>query len=123
MQEVFQIKDPGHYSSRNQRDFVIPAVKLVNYGLESIRFLGRKIWESLPNNLENKDSIESFKMVIKKWKPESCPDVSVKHTWKKTKQDRYKLKPTFISFVIDFLNPKKYWGIGPIWFYILWFIF
>ena len=73
MQEVFQIKDPGHYSLRNQRDFVIPAVKLVNYGLESIRFLGRKIWESLPDNLENKDSIESFTMAIKKWKPESCP--------------------------------------------------
>ena len=73
MQEVFQIRDPGHYSLRNQRDFVIRAVKLVNYGLESTRFLGRKIWESLPNNLENKDSIESFTMAIKKWKPESCP--------------------------------------------------
>ena len=65
MQEVFQIKDQGDYFLRNQRDFVIPTVKSVNYGLESIRFLGPKIWESLPNNLRNKESIESFKMAIK----------------------------------------------------------
>ena len=62
MQEVFQ---------RDQRHFVIPAGKSVNYGLESIRFLGPKIWDSFPNNLKNKESIESFKMTIKEWK--SCP--------------------------------------------------
>ena len=73
MQEVFQIKDRGHYLLRNPRDFVIPTVKSVNYGLESIRFLGPKIWESLPNNLKNKESIESFKMAFKERKPESCP--------------------------------------------------
>ena len=68
MQEVFQIKDRGHYFLRNQRDFVIPTVKSVNYGLESIRFLGPKIWESLPNNLKNKEPIETFKMTVKEWK-------------------------------------------------------
>ena len=45
MQEVFQIKDQGHCFLRNQRDFVIPNIKSVNYGLESIRLLGIKIWE------------------------------------------------------------------------------
>ena len=73
MQKVFQIKDQGDYFLRNQRDFVIRTVKSVNYGLESIRFLQPKIWESLPNNLKNKESIESFKMAIKEWKPDSCP--------------------------------------------------
>ena len=52
---------------------MIPMVKLVNYGLESIMFLGPKIWKSLPNNLKKKESIESFKMAIKELKPESCP--------------------------------------------------
>ena len=41
-QEVFQIKDRRHYFLRNQRDFASPTVKSVNYGLESIRFLGPK---------------------------------------------------------------------------------
>ena len=73
MQEVFQIKDQGYYFLKTQRDFVIPPVKSVNYGLESIRFLGPKIWETLPDNLKNKESIESFNMAINEWKPESCP--------------------------------------------------
>ena len=65
LQEVFQIKDQGDYFLRNQRDFVILTIKSVNYGLESIRFLGPKIWESLPNNLKNKESIESVKMATR----------------------------------------------------------
>ena len=68
MQEVVQIKDRGHYFLRNQRHFVIPTVNSVNYGLESIRFLGPKIWESLPDNLKNKEPIETFKMTVKEWK-------------------------------------------------------
>ena len=73
MQEVFQVKEQGNYNLRNQTDFVIPQVKSVNHGLESIWFSGPKIWESLPNNLKNKESADSFKSAIKRWKPESCP--------------------------------------------------
>ena len=73
MQEGFQIKDRRHFLLRKQRDFVIPTVKSGNIDLENIRFLRQKIWESLLNNLENKESIESFKMIIKKWKLLSCP--------------------------------------------------
>ena len=73
MQEVFQVKEQGNYNLRNQTDFVIPQVKSVNHGSESIRFLGPKIWESLPNDLKNKESVDSFKTAIKRWKPESCP--------------------------------------------------
>ena len=76
MQDVFQIKNQGHYFLRNQRYCVITTVKSVNYGLESIRLLEPKIRESLPNNLKNKESVESFKrngMVLKERKSESCP--------------------------------------------------
>ena len=61
------------YFLRNQSDFVIPTVKSVNYGLESVGFFGSKTWENLPNNLKNKEPIESVKMAVKDWKPESCP--------------------------------------------------
>ena len=44
MQEVFQVKEQGNYDLRNQTDFVIPQVKSVNRGLESVRFLRPKIW-------------------------------------------------------------------------------
>ena len=73
MQEVFLVKEQGNHNLRNQTDFVIFQVKSVSYGLESIRVLGLKIWESLPNYLKNKESVDSFKTAIKRWKPESCP--------------------------------------------------
>ena len=72
MQEVFPLKEQVHYNSRTQTDFEIPHVKTVNYGLESIRFLGPKIWESVPNDHKRKESVSSFKTAIKKWKPEQC---------------------------------------------------
>ena len=64
MQKVFQIKDQRNNFLRNQINFVVLAVKSVNYGLESIRLLGLKVWERLPNNMKNKESTESFKMAI-----------------------------------------------------------
>ena len=73
MQEVFLVKEQKYYNLQNQTDFVTPQVKSVNYRLEMIRVLGPKIWESLPNNLKNKESVDSFKTAIKRWKPESCP--------------------------------------------------
>ena len=69
MQEVFQIKDQGHYFLRKQRDFVIKTVKSVNYGLESIRFVGQKIWKSLDFQLRNGNQDHIFV-------------VSVKHTYR-----------------------------------------
>ena len=73
MQEIFTIKEQGEYNLRNQADFVVPHVKSVNFGFESVRYIGPKIWESLPQDLKNKETIDSFKTAIKKWKPDSCP--------------------------------------------------
>ena len=72
MQEVFQVKEQWNYNLRNQTNFVIPQVKSVNHGLESVWFLGPKLWESLLNDLKNKESADSFKTAIKRSKPESC---------------------------------------------------
>ena len=73
MQEIFTVKEQGEYNLRNPADFVVPHVKSVNFGFESIRYIGPKIWESLPQDLKNKETIDSFKTAIKKWKPDSCP--------------------------------------------------
>ena len=73
MQEVFLVKEHGNYNLRNQTDFVIPQVKSVNYDLESMRVLGAKIWDGLPNDLKIKESVDSFKTAINRWKPEACP--------------------------------------------------
>ena len=73
MHEVFLVKEQRNYNLQNEGDFVIPQVKSINHGLGSIRILGPKTLESLPNGLKNKELVDSFKLAIKRWKPESCP--------------------------------------------------
>ena len=73
MQETFLVKEQGNYNLRNQTDFVIPQVKSVNRGLESIRLLGPKIWKTCELFKKSKELVDSFNTAIKRWKPELCP--------------------------------------------------
>ena len=71
--EIFPLRPQGQYNLRNWSDFTLPNVKTVNYGLESLRYLGPKIWESLPANIKQANSLDEFKASIKNWTPDSCP--------------------------------------------------
>ena len=46
--------------------------KTVKYGTETISFLAPKIWAIVPQNIKNFTSLPSFKINIRKWKPD-CP--------------------------------------------------
>ena len=48
-------------------------VKSVRYGTESISFLAPKMWEILPNEIKDSDTLQIFKAKIKKWVPVECP--------------------------------------------------
>ena len=63
--EIFPLRSQSQYNIRRWSDFNPPIARTVNYGTESIRYLGPKIWESIP--------VFRFKWGIKKCKPESCP--------------------------------------------------
>ena len=71
--ELFQQRNEQHYDLRKNSQFTIPTIRTVYHGSESISFLGPKIWNILLDRLKNVNSIEAFKMKIKKWKPENCP--------------------------------------------------
>ena len=73
IQEVSLVKKQGNYNLRNQIDFLTPQVKSINYDLERIQILRPKIYETLPNDFINKESVDSFKTAIKRWKPVLCP--------------------------------------------------
>ena len=47
--------------------------KTVNYGQETLSFLGPKVWEMLPPQLKEIESILLFKNKIKQWIPDKCP--------------------------------------------------
>ena len=43
------------------------------YGIQSLGYLGPKIWNIVPKELRQIDTIEKFKIDIKKWNPKGCP--------------------------------------------------
>ena len=73
LNDLFTLRQADQYNLRNRSQFIIPNVKTVNHGFESLRYLGPKIWETIPSPLKEINSLKNFKNVIKKWKPESCP--------------------------------------------------
>ena len=61
-------------SLRSQRDFYCrDNPKSLSYGLETLRYLGPKIWNIIPENVKSSNSLKIFKIKIKKWKPIHCP--------------------------------------------------
>ena len=52
---------------RNHSYFAMPCAKTVNHGLESLSYLGSKLWDSIPSHMKEIDSINEFKHAIKTW--------------------------------------------------------
>ena len=47
--------------------------RTVNYGLETLRCLGPKVYDMIPNDIKTSTSEHVFKTKIKKWIPTQCP--------------------------------------------------
>ena len=73
MNEVFKLRNTLHYNLRHTSHFPTDAIHSVYYGTESTSYLGPKIWEQIPAETKNKNSLDGFKKEIKKWKPTECP--------------------------------------------------
>ena len=50
---------------RNYSHFAMPCAKMVNHGLESLSYIGSKLWDSIPSHMKEIDFINEFKHVIK----------------------------------------------------------
>ena len=74
VQEIF-IRNESNLNLRHGNkdgDFIIPRVRTVNYGKETLRYRGPVTWNLIPDNLRNIPTLEKFKEEIKKWKPLGC---------------------------------------------------
>ena len=70
---LFQFRYDIPYNLRQRSQFHIPPVRTVFSGTESIKYLGPKIWELIPDEMKELESLWEFKKAIKLWKPTSCP--------------------------------------------------
>ena len=60
---IFDSKGEHRYNLRCISQFSAPLVSTVFHGTESISFFGSKIWILLPENFENIDFLENFKIL------------------------------------------------------------
>ena len=73
MQEICKLKDQPHYNLRHNFLFFRPLIRSVYKGTENVSFLGPKIWDILPGTCKDMSNLNSFKLVLKRWRPVNCP--------------------------------------------------
>ena len=71
MSEIFKKKD-SPYSLRNPRSLIANCKSTVRYGIDSIVYKGPQIWQTLPTDFRNSESLSIFKYNIKKLRDISC---------------------------------------------------
>ena len=79
MSDIFSINpslNVGNVSSntRSKSTFYSSDVpKTTKFGIETLRYLGPKIWNLVPREIKSAASVEIFKKQIKTWIPINCP--------------------------------------------------
>ena len=73
MNRVFKLNSDSRYNLRQISQFSRSLIKSVYHGSESISYLGPKMWDILPDDYKTIQNLDTFKIKIKKRKPENCP--------------------------------------------------
>ena len=60
------------YNLRSQTDFVRDSVNTGRYGLNSLSCFAPKVWDMIPLEIKNINSLQRFKTEIRKRGPENC---------------------------------------------------
>ena len=71
IKEIF-IENHFTYGFRSCNNLLLPQARTTCYGLETVSFLGSRLWRALPNDMKQSDTLSSFKRRIKSWKGEEC---------------------------------------------------
>ena len=70
MGNILKLNKPSTYNLRTREELYSRNLKTVRYGTETISFLALKIWAIAPQNIKNCTSLSSFKINIRKRKPD-----------------------------------------------------
>ena len=73
LNDIFKRANYKGPTLRRNKDFHRPTIKTHKYGEKSLENIGNIIWNLLPNQLKEKQTLEEFKVEIKKWKMDKCP--------------------------------------------------
>ena len=71
--DIFSCNSRANYNLRYESEFSRPLVKSVLNGTETMSYLGPRIWDLVPLEMKQKESLTAFKKAIKTWNPYNCP--------------------------------------------------
>ena len=71
MKDIFAVRNTG-YGLRQGYDSQLPIVHTATYGIETISFLGNRLWSTLRNIIKQASTLSIFKSHIKCRKGENC---------------------------------------------------
>ena len=71
--DLFYNETENNYDLRHRRDFKIPFVNSVYHDSESISYLCLKVWDIVPPEIKQINSLNNFKTSIRKWILADCP--------------------------------------------------
>ena len=69
--DIFDIRNVNH-NLRSQTYFPVDPINTTQYGLNSIRYYGSKVWNMIPSELRDISNFEVFKSKIRQWEPIGC---------------------------------------------------
>ena len=61
------------YNLRNYRELASTRKLTNRYGLESVSYKASQLWQTVPMEIRNSCSLETFKLRIKSWAANNCP--------------------------------------------------
>ena len=64
--ELFNIREMAH-SLRNHNQFAVPSFNTITYGRKSFVYYGAKLWNNLPNEIKESNSLTNFKTALTNW--------------------------------------------------------
>ena len=71
--DIFSCDSHVNYNLRYQTYCSRPLAKSVFNGTETVSYLGPRIWNLVPLEMKQKESLTVFKKAIKTWNPHNCP--------------------------------------------------
>ena len=72
MEDIFVEKTKISYNLRNNDGLLLPRANTTAHGIETIRYVGSRLWQTLPSEVKESRTLEIFKGLIKSWTRDKC---------------------------------------------------
>ena len=80
MSDIFSLSENSFYNLRCSVTVNRRNIRTRKFGFETVSTIGAILWNDLPPELKNAESLKIFKQKIKLWSPNDCPRKTYIHT-------------------------------------------